>query len=217
MAPARTRSRSRRSTASRSRNWSTRARTPTILGSRGFTRCEGIDREPGLPARALPGPHRPAGEPRLRSGRPGIRSPGLARCAPRRPGRSRPQGISPCSGKTAFLVAMMAWSTGLAGLHGPAGWRNVPGRLRSSSPGGLAGHQGHVLPPQPRGRRRRVERPARRLEQQVGPAPRHHVHVLVAAASGGQPAAASDLVASAWIAACATRCASMLSSRLVSC
>jgi hypothetical protein len=26
------------------------------------------------------------------------------------------QGIRPCSGKTAFLVAMMAWSTGSAGL-----------------------------------------------------------------------------------------------------
>jgi hypothetical protein len=27
-----------------------------------------------------------------------------------------PQGIRPCSGKTAFLVARMAWSTGSPGL-----------------------------------------------------------------------------------------------------
>ena len=62
-------------------------------------------------------------------------------------------------------------------------------------PGGRKSvYRGHVLAPQPRGRGGRVERPTRRLEQQVGPATRHHVHVLVTAAPGQQPAPARVLV-----------------------
>ena len=66
----------------------------------------------------------------------------------------------------------------------------APSVIRSGAPGWSSRRR---IRRQLRGGRGRVERRARRLEQQVGPGPRHHVHVLGAPAAGEQPAPAADL------------------------